>query len=497
MSSNVNITVYNSKAAQEAAERAELAATKAENIKILNLKCEIPAPSGLVLPTLDPIGNPVVDGMFMEVNKGNYTNVDSTPLSVLKDKGRLYFNQDKWEVALEWDLPLPDVSDKLNRSEIKSNSLIEVGSPYIKFNTAIASNGKEVTNNTSLVGAISIVRFPLPDPEIGAAYTFGKFPVSGNKYYSIVNSSGDVLEGSVGTLASLPKTVVITDLAYKYINICLKLQNSLEPTSDWAETLMLNKGTTLIAKSVNKIGPSDIEAKALSNNNMVPDPTTSKNAINKSYFESNAVLKNGLGLKRSLNRADPSAIISGKYINSEGGISSGNGWKMIAIDITDIAVGTSITFGRFTIDSGGYSAFYNGETLVLNNGKFTNGLLPRTVVKPEGATILYIDISRPTGTNNYSQVTVNVGSTLMDYYPYATIESIDGKPLSGNSGSGPGENLFNQNLNKEDSVQFAKIQAGQIDTSVLVLNLPTSPSGLISGRAWIDIANGNVIKVVS
>src|SRR5699024_1845394 len=35
-----------------------------------------------------------------------------------------------------------------------------------------------------------------------------------------------------------------------------------------------------------------------------------------------------------------------------------------------------------------------------------------------------------------------------------------------------------------------------LKTSSLVLNLPTSSNSLPSGRAWIDTANGNVIKVV-
>lgn len=148
MSSNVNITVYNSKAAQEAAERAELAATKAENIKNFTLKSEIPAPPGLVLPTLDPIGDPVVDGMFMEVNKGNYTNVDSTPLQVLKDKARLYFNQTKWEVALEWNLPI-----------LPSNGLVQFGETNAvdgdKTARAITNNGSPLTTEGYAVRSVN------------------------------------------------------------------------------------------------------------------------------------------------------------------------------------------------------------------------------------------------------------------------------------------------------------------------------------------------------
>ena len=426
-----------------------------------------------------------------EVASGKYYDFGSGPQLADADKRwKAYWSGSSWSLKDMGALPTPDTSQLVAKSELKSNSLIQPTSTYIKQNTAIASNGNTVVGGSANT-AVSIVDFPL---QANKTYTFGGFLASNAKTWALVNASGVV--GSYGNLATLPKTIT-TDSTYIYLRVYLKQPDGTETGDNWSATLMLNEGSTLLTKSVNKIGTSEIEAKGLANGNTVPDPVTDKNAVNKSYLESNTVLKNGLGLERSLNIADPSSIISGKYIDNAGGIGTVAGWKMIAIDVTGIPDGANITFGRFTIHEGGHSAFYNGNTLVLYNGQFTNGLLPRTVVKPAGATILYVDISRPTGTNEFSQVTVNVGNTLIDYKPYATVVSIDGKPLSGSGGSGTGGNPFNQNLNKEDTVQFAKVQAGQIDTSVLVLNLPTSPSGLITGRAWIDTANGNVIKVVS
>ena len=113
--SGVNITVYDGKNAQQAAQRAEAAAKKAEDIQFLNLRTELPAPVDNVLPSLRPNGSPVEEGDFMEVKKGIYTNVDDTDLEVTDDKGRLWFDGDLWAISVEWELPVVPVDGLLEK----------------------------------------------------------------------------------------------------------------------------------------------------------------------------------------------------------------------------------------------------------------------------------------------------------------------------------------------------------------------------------------------
>src|SRR5690606_3448320 len=103
--SGVNITVYDGKNAQQAAQRAEAAAKRAESVEFFNLRNELPAPEDNVLPSLRPNNTPVQEGDFMEVVKGIYQNVDGTDLEVVKDMGRLWFNGEKFAVSVQWDLP--------------------------------------------------------------------------------------------------------------------------------------------------------------------------------------------------------------------------------------------------------------------------------------------------------------------------------------------------------------------------------------------------------
>lgn len=433
---------------------------------------------------------PVNEVAYSLVGPGTYTFGATTITAPTGRLSQIVWDGSTWSLIDMGAMPTPDVSGLVAKSDLKSNSLIKPSSTYIKQNTIIASNGNVGMNTTTYLGAVSIVDFPLKP---NTSYVLDGFLQSTDKNFALVDSTGAI--GPLGKLDSLPK-VITTDATHIYLRAYLKLPNASEPADNWSSGLSLIESATPQPRSISQIGTDYLEAKVLAPDNSTPNPTVEKNAVNLGYFNLNGLKKADLELQRSLNLADPSKIISGKYIDSSGNIQTAANWKMIAIDVSGVADGANITFGRFSIQDAGYSAFHNASGLVLNNGSFMNSLLPRTVTKPSGATILYIDISRPTGTNEYSQITVNVGNALMDYEPYAIVKSIAGYSLFA-SGGGTGSNPFNQNLNKEDTVQFAKVQAGQIDTSVLVLNLPTSPSGLVSGRAWIDTANGNVIKVVS
>lgn len=103
--SNINITVYNSKATQEAAERVEVAAAKVEGTALMVAKNELPGPSGTILPTTRPDESSLQKGDVIEVKKGSYTNTDSTTLAVTTDRARLWYNGNKFIISVAWNLP--------------------------------------------------------------------------------------------------------------------------------------------------------------------------------------------------------------------------------------------------------------------------------------------------------------------------------------------------------------------------------------------------------
>lgn len=471
--------------------------------------------TGTVLPT--PEGD--VD-KFSIVPAGTYTFPGQAPLVVAPNTiGILNWDSqtETWSLGDPIEVPEPDLSGLVSKADLAINSLILPSSSYIKQNTIIASNGN-VGTGSNYTGAVSIVDFPL-DPN--TTYTLGGFLASADKSFALANASGGVTQ--VSNLSSLPKTFTTTS-EFRFLRAFIKYTNAVEPGDNWTQTLMLNKGTTLQNRLVSKIDNIALSAAGLEVGNKVPTPTQPDNAVNLSYMVANALLKSGLTVQRSNNLADPNAIIPDKYINSSGGIvSPAVGWKMIAIDVSGVADGAPITVGRFAISTGGYTAFYNGVTLVQYNGAFTNSSLPLTLIKPVGATILYVDISRPTGVNEYSQITANLGTDLLPYQPFATITEINGYKVSGSGGSsnvqkfidlsdvpdniyagnankglkinptGNGVDVFNPVLEDSD-VSFNSVSAN----SWVINNLPegagSPPVGVQIGDAWIDTTN-DTIKV--
>lgn len=233
--------------------------------------------------------------------------------------------------------------------------------------------------------------------------------------------------------------------------------------------------------------------------NSVPTPISAPNAINKKYFDDNAVQESGFGLVPGSNLFDPAAIISDQFISSTGAIVAGTGWQMIKIPVE---AGKSYTFGRINISSGGYSAYYqaNGTTMVALNGSFTAASLPKTYLAPAGAAFLYIDIKRPAdAVDVYAEGTVNEGTSLLTpYEPYGDlIETINGYRIAGTGGGGGGGELptdptFN-------SVTASTGDFGSLNVQALTVELPqgagSPPAGVEVNDAWIDTSAANVIKV--
>lgn len=222
-------------------------------------------------------------------------------------------------------------------------------------------------------------------------------------------------------------------------------------------------------------------------------------AVDPNYALNSEALKNDdLTLEEGSNIAYPSFIIEDKYINTTGGISSGAGWKMIGLPVTE---GDVITFGRFSIATSGYSAYYNDAgALILYNGGYTDATLPKTVTAPEGATILYIVIKRPTNSDSdYAQLTINRGSILLPYEsPTREVSEIKGYGLKAEN---PILEQTVQELVDEVTGMDERISQLEIGTGITpflsstygIMELPAISEGQIikEGYAFIDDTNVN------
>lgn len=188
-------------------------------------------------------------------------------------------------------------------------------------------------------------------------------------------------------------------------------------------------------------------------------------------------------LELSPNLAKDSYLVYDEFVASNGQKFAGAGWVMLKIPVTN---NQDYTFGNFTIDSAGYSAFYNdADNLVQNNGSHTNATLPKTVSATSiNATWLYIVIARPTNSEvDWNRTIVNEGSTLIDYVePIDYIESIGGNRVKAGG--------------IEDGTDAS---LGALIVQALTLDIPqgagTFPVQVQIGDAWIDTSDNNGIKV--
>lgn len=184
------------------------------------------------------------------------------------------------------------------------------------------------------------------------------------------------------------------------------------------------------------------------------------------------------------NLADKEKITTG-YISSAGSIVNAADWKRIAVDVSNIATGTKLTFGGFYLGRTGYWAFYRDGTAStdkISNGSYADpqgSSRPVTVEVPEGAVTLYITIFRegssttPTGWNTpYDELMCAIGETLPSYVPFVqAVSAIQGHPLVGTAAGG-----------------------GSGGGGSIIADLPLSPdgAGIDVGYAYIDSLTGAV-----
>lgn len=157
-----------------------------------------------------------------------------------------------------------------------------------------------------------------------------------------------------------------------------------------------------------------------------------------------AIKESDLTIRTSTNIAKYDYKKDGLLINSTGAKQLISGWRSYRIPGAD---GDIITFGRFSINTAGYYAFYNntevngaaGSTGLIGTAvSFNTASLPKTITFPSGAVCVYVTTKRPENTDADSeQLTINEGSELLDYeLPGEVITQIKGHYIGG-GGTGP------------------------------------------------------------
>lgn len=381
-------------------------------------------------------------------------------------------------------------------------------SSYQQFDRAISSIG---TIGVS-VGATSIVGIPVTG---GQFYTVSGYGISSSKNLAFVNNAGEVQELSPGvyrTTLFFATTTIQAPLNATKMQFTVKLNG--EPDTTYTN-LQVERGTSATSYAapvdfIATIGSSPIQALQIAPGNTTADPVDDLNAVNLRHFNRVAIKESNLTIEYSPNLGDPYYIVHDRYINNIGARVTGAGWTSISVPVTP---GKTYTYGRFTISSGGYAAFYDAVGNYISGTVHTvNGtLLPITKVAPAGAAFLDIDIGRP-GNTGYDQFTMNEGSSLIDYVSaLSKVIKINRYALAGSGGSAEINSFFdikdvppyigNENKALKYSPTSAKLETfvpveqytavtfTSVNAAALRLLIPegaTRPGGMALDDAWLD-----------
>lgn len=478
------------------------------------ISTQIPAldSSPFVPNTGTPLPNPIEKPTAITfVGVGTFDQTTGADVVTTEELNVLFWSSNgttgTWTIGVA--IPI-NLIDYILKADVKDIGLFDEA--YIQVNKNIASNG----NIGSTAGYKSVIGLPI---SANTQYTVGGFLGINTKYLAFADAGG-VVVGTPKILTTVPVIVTSPPTA-------VTMRFTIKSASEADDTGWKNKAfiftPTAFAKGTGAfsvIGKNFV-AKFLSNDNQVTDPTTDYNAVNLKYFNLNAIRETDLTIDPSSNLAKTSLIVSDFFIDSSGVFGAGSGWKVIAIPVV---AGQVLTFGNFTIDTGGYSSFYSavGGSMLQFNGSYTSGALPKTVTAPSGATILYIDLARPTNIPaNYEFATVNLGTDLLPYEnPAGVIIAIKGIPIGGGSSNVTKFSdltdvpTYTGNAGKvliindyEDAViasgGFVKENSdavlNSLEVQVLRVNRPVGagiiPIGVAIGDEWVDSSAGGVVKV--
>lgn len=284
---------------------------------------------------------------------------------------------------------------------------------YLLQDRAVATNGALAT----LTGSRAIDGIPVV---AGQFYTVSGYLVSSSKNLAFTNSSGTPVEFPAGsgvyrTTLFAANTVVQAPTGAAFMRLTIALVGESDSTYI---NFQVEKGTTATPYQapvdyISYVAGNPIQALQIAADSTAPDPVSDLNVVNKRYFDRVALKESNLTIVFSPNLADPYYLVPNRYVNNIGARTVGAGWTSISIPVTP---GVQYTFGRFTISSGGYYAYYDsiGNFITGSVAVVNNGLLPITTTAPAGAAFLDIDVGRP-GDTAYTQLTINLGNTLIAY----------------------------------------------------------------------------------
>lgn len=359
---------------------------------------------------------PIGEQRTAEVASGKYYNFGSGAVLATADRRwKAYWNGSSWSLKDMGALPTTDLTGYISEPDLGK---VSIGKN--EFNPSLIQDGKKIVSGGGIVseaGCKSVIGQHVVG---GQLYTISGIPVDALKYLVFRNASGAVLASQ--QFNAIPKVVIATAGA---VTVDYTIKLSTDASDSVFSTLMFEKGNTASAyepykEAITSINNSPIETSRLAKENVTPDPLTDKNAVNLSHFNKNALKNSDIEIEFTSNLARQilgETVIPDKYIMDNGGINqSGTGWKMYAFYPlkNGLVAGDQFVVGRFTISGGGYAAWYNGATLLANEGAIVT---PHVYTVPLGATentVLYIDISRPTGAN-YASLTINKGAVLQPY----------------------------------------------------------------------------------
>lgn len=187
----------------------------------------------------------------------------------------------------------------------------------------------------------------------------------------------------------------------------------------------------------------------------------------------------------STNYIDKSLIVLDSYYNNANGVinaSVGRG-RTAKIDV--------VAGEEWTVNGGKsdycFVVYWKFDGSFLSSSNITSGI-DTTFTIPVNAVKAALNFANANADTYVDTLQLNKGTEVLPYEEFYIRRQIKEEAIPSSGGGGL---AYDQSLNTFDSVEFASLRIGGVE-----LDLPTSPVGLSAGRAWVDIANGNVIKVV-
>jgi len=226
-----------------------------------------------------------------------------------------------------------------------------------------------------------------------------------------------------------------------------------------------------------------------------------------------AVKKTDIIIKPSSNLAKPAFIVYGKYVNNAGGLSNGP-WAMFFMPVK---AGQVFTIGRWSMTWGSYYSFFDldGVTPTGTYGAIAKAnYLPFTLPASPRDSYMAFDLARPTDPvdgSGYAQLTVNLGTELLDYEDpnKSTLLKVLGADIGGGNSNvqnfadladapNPIDNIGNSFKYGDNGLllPFKPIEANTdavfatVKTNAVICDLPVGnsvpPAQCKIGDEWID-----------